>query len=91
MTQQPELQYALRVVAILVERLGGRVVISDFEQVAFDDATQLVTYRDNAALGDVIEIRKPPVVVAGEVVDGELLALPVSEMTETATDNRMRA
>ena len=63
------------VIAILIERLGGKVTITDAEMLLFDRDARLVEYRDGLADALVVEVRRPPVTVAGEVVTAGPLAL----------------
>lgn len=86
---RPLMPFDAMIVAILVERLGGRVVISDEELASFDRRGTLVQH--GTVDGFVVEIHRPPLTVSGEVVRGEVLALPVSEIMDGAADSRMRA
>lgn len=71
---RPLMPLDLAVVAILVERLGGKVVITDAELAAFDRRAKLVQHGTMDGL--VVEVHRPPITVAGEVLDSEQQALP---------------
>lgn len=71
---RPLMPLDVMVVAILVERLGGKVVISDAEMASFDWRAQLVQH--GTMDGFVVEVHRPPITVPGEVLDSEPLALP---------------
>lgn len=56
-------------VAFLVERLGGKVTISEAELAAFDRHGELLQYGVPEG-GIVLELRRAPFTVPGEVVEG---------------------
>lgn len=61
-------------VAVMVERLGGKVTITDAELASFDRRGELLQYAAPEG-GIVLELRRAPFTVAGEVVESGL-ALP---------------
>lgn len=73
MHTRPLLPLEWLAVAVMVERLGGKVTISDAELAAFDRRGELLQYAGPE--GFTLELRRTPYTVAGEVVHGEPLAL----------------
>ena len=71
---RPLMPLEVTVVAILVERLGGKVVISDAELAAFDRRAKLVQH--GTMDGFVVEVHRPPITVPGEVLESGPVALP---------------
>ena len=80
MTQpRPLLPAETIILGILLERLGGRVVIEAAEMALFDRDGQLVQWHDPVTGSVTFELRRPPVTVAGEVVD-EVRAIAAREV-----------
>ena len=55
-------------IAVMAERLGGKVTITDAELAAFDRRCELLQYAAPEG-GIVLELRRSPFTIAGEVVD----------------------
>lgn len=69
MHSRPLLPLEQIAVAVMIERLGGKVVITDADLAAFDRRGELLQYAAPEG-GIVLELRRSPFTIAGEVVDG---------------------
>ena len=54
-------------IAVMIERLGGKVTITDADLCAFDTKCELLQYAAPEG-GIVLEVRRAPYTIPGEVV-----------------------
>jgi hypothetical protein len=62
------------IIAILVERLGGEVIITDHDMIRADNL-ELTTWDRPATLDYKLTATRPPVTLDGEIVEDEPKAL----------------